>query len=116
MERFADVLGEIMRRRYIAEIDIARELGVSPALVTRWVRGTALPAAHDVTALRQLMYGHDALLFDAAAAGLPRLRYDYERRSPRPLCESERELLNRLPTAFRETFAAAFAGKEMTGI
>lgn len=53
------VLGAIMQRRYIAAIDIARELGVHPRTVERWLAGELLPSPDDVATLVRLLGDED---------------------------------------------------------
>jgi transcriptional regulator with XRE-family HTH domain len=65
---FGEVLADIMRRHYIAAVDIARELGVSPALVGRWTRDEALPSPHDVMLLVERLGPRDAERLQRAAA------------------------------------------------
>jgi transcriptional regulator with XRE-family HTH domain len=107
---FGTTLGRIMRQWYIAEIDVARELGVSPSHVARWLAGAATPTPEDVSRLGQLLSCADA---DAlrTAAGLPAATSTDPLHQPvgRPLSAIERDLLARLPIVFRAAFAAAFA-------
>jgi transcriptional regulator with XRE-family HTH domain len=52
---FGMTLRALMERYYIAEIDLARTLGVSPALIERWVTGQALPAYEDLPMLSRVL-------------------------------------------------------------
>jgi transcriptional regulator with XRE-family HTH domain len=107
---FAATLARILRQRYIAEIDVARELGVSPSLVARWLTGDASPSSEDVARLEQLLSGADALALRSAAVWPASTGRDNLPETPgRALSVTERELLARVPPAFRAAFAAAFA-------
>ena len=44
-----------MAQYYIAEIDLARALGVAPKLVGRWATGEAQPAREDLPELGQIL-------------------------------------------------------------
>jgi len=118
---FGEVLADIMRRHYIAAVDIARELGVSPALVGRWTRDEALPSPHDVMLLVERLGPRDAERLQRAAAAqapgssaaaqAPGSSAAAEAPGPdagrRRLCEAEREALLGLPAEFRLAFAEA---------
>ena len=107
---FAATLARILRQRYIAEIDVARELGVSPSLVARWLTGDASPSSEDVARLEQLLSGADAAALRTAAVFPASTSKDKLPETPgRALSVTERELLARVPPAFRAAFAAAFA-------
>ncbi len=113
-ECFGKVLADVMRRLYIAEVDLAGELGVSPTLVQRWISGAAVPTVEDVTALTRLLRAGslhaDASMIESAAAGLTETTRDDQRHElSRALWPSERELLALLPAVFRQVFAEAFA-------
>src|SRR5690349_2687614 len=107
MAEFGATLAEIMRRRYIAEIDVARELGVSPTVVAQWLSGATSPTPADVAHLALLLGDEEARTLEAAAAN-PACE-EHPDSPNRPLCEAEQQLLAYLPGAFRAAFAAAFA-------
>lgn len=73
MECFGKVLADVIGRRYIAEVDLAGEPGVSPTLVQRWMSGAAVPTVEVVTALIRMLRAcslHvDAGMIASAAAG-----------------------------------------------
>ena len=103
-----EVLADIMRQRYIAAIDIARELGVSPALVGRWTRDEALPSSDDLMLLVERLGPRDgARLQRAAGARSFRAAASDADRPRRRLCDAEREALIGLPPEFRLAFAEA---------
>jgi transcriptional regulator with XRE-family HTH domain len=110
---FGEVLADIMRRHYIAAIDIARELGVSPALVGRWTRDEAVPSPHDLMLLIERLGPRDAERLQRAAAGCATpapscAAHAAATDAPqRRLCEAEREALLGLPAEFRLAFAEA---------
>lgn len=105
---FGNVMAEVMWRRYIAAIDVARALGVSPRLVERWVRGEVLPRTEDVETLCGLLGGDDAQrLLQAAQACRSGLPDALRQAEPYALSGSEHALLLGLPAQFREAFASA---------
>jgi transcriptional regulator with XRE-family HTH domain len=117
-------LAEIMRRRYIAPIDVARALAVSPTLVGRWLRGEALPSKLDIEDLAALLGDPDARLLiqaadslpDATAAGAGRASGAFgdaeaPAQDPAPGAHAydDAAALRELPAPFRAAFAAALA-------
>jgi transcriptional regulator with XRE-family HTH domain len=54
-DAFAAVLRARMARYYIADIDLARELGVSPATIARWSTGQSRPAREDLAVLSRIL-------------------------------------------------------------
>ena len=108
-ESFGELLTDVMRRRYIAAIDIARELGVSQAQVGRWIRGEAFPAPDDAALLARLLDGQDGERLAQAATRHPSqaATIDSPPATPRPLDASERIALLGLPAVFRDAFGSA---------
>lgn len=105
---FGDVLVEIMRQRYIAVIDVARELRVAPSLVERWLRNEALPQPEDVVTLACLLGGSDAeRLLTAVEQPGTSVSSTWLTVAPRSLDAAEREIVRSLPAAFRGAFASA---------
>ena len=106
-QHFGAVLAEIMRRRYIAAIDIARELRVSPLLVGRWLSDEVAASAEDVAILAMLLGGDDGERLRQAAVCLPAADRKQVPAAERALCAAEQEALSQLPPRFREAFAQA---------
>ena len=104
---FGATLAGIMERRYIAAIDIAREVGVAPRQVERWLRDEAAPSPVDVRTLAGLLGGADGARLLAAGTGV---EFDAQADSsptPRPMSPKELAVLGGLPPVFRAEFAAA---------
>src|SRR3954447_20790838 len=107
MQSFGQTLADVMQRRYIAAIDIARELAINPALVARWARDEAHPSANDAALLAGLIGGQDGARLDQAAAHLTPAAADVSMPARRLLDATERAALQRLPPVFREAFGHA---------
>ena len=102
-----DVLADIMREHSIAAIEIARELGVSPALVARWTRNEALPSRDDLMLLVERLGPRDAERLQRAGACVLAPQPAAPEAASRRLCDAEREALLGLPAEFRLAFAQA---------
>jgi hypothetical protein len=111
-DSFGATLASIMERRYVAAIDVAREVGVATRQVERWLRDDAAPSVEDVRTLASLLGGADGQRL-LAAGPMARVASQSEAApSSRTLSPTELAVLGDLPPAFKAEFAAAFSQSE----
>ena len=60
---------ELMEQRGMQRVKLAAAMGVSPACVTKWVQGTALPSADKLPKLAELLGCSIDELFDQRPPG-----------------------------------------------
>jgi transcriptional regulator with XRE-family HTH domain len=106
---FAERLSELMTHSYLAEVDVARFVGVSPQLVGRWRSAEDLPRPEDVDALARLTGVSAWELAALLPAGL-----HLDEPMPEPallarLTDQHWDELQRLPAPFRAAVLAAQA-------
>jgi len=105
---FAAVLRARMSAVYLANIDIARELGVAPQLVRRWASAQGTPATEDLPTLARVLGLTEAHVTDlvgptSSVEAAPRLPLSAIERAARDHWAK----LHALPPAFRQTVLVA---------
>jgi transcriptional regulator with XRE-family HTH domain len=107
-QHFGRRLQARMADHYVAAIDLARELSVSPATVGRWLRGTSNPRPEDVETLVRVFGAEVATWLDwqpptdTAAGQLDQATLDR-------LAQAHRAELMALPEVFRAAVLSANA-------
>ena len=104
---FAAVLRARMSALYLARIDVARALGVSPKLVAQWATAAALPATEDLPGLARVLGLPQSYVINLVGPTQSLTS------TPPPLSSLERAArdhwleLRLLPPAFRQAVLAA---------
>jgi transcriptional regulator with XRE-family HTH domain len=105
---FVQLMRSRMEQYYIADIDLARALGVAPSLVRRWTRGEAAPAREDLLQLGATL-GLSSQELQTLLSDVPAIDS-----APRPPVEVIEQFarenwgeLRLLPPAFREAVLVA---------